>query len=361
MPEIRGPRLPAEIVDQALKNLDPDEDRSTLCDCGLVSHTWLALSRSILFSSIAVSAVRLGISGNDRQLKVIQGATIRPYVRSIRIGVHPTAEWTKNHLPSFLAQFPELSTLRLTDSWSLLVQFSIAAEIERLCNEPRPRSGIVAGLRRAFTKFSRFTRRKATMDVKTSDIEDEFCGPFVVQERVPLAQLRTVHIDYLQDNIPVLALLAPPVLTTLHLTLRESDAEADSVHACLRAAGTALLTLTLSFPWYLRIGQPLTPLPLPGLRTLRLRAKDLPKTWYHGGRVPMCTPTLISLAAHLLRCVLAPPRLEELRIDTDVLDSDGDEGLAAVRADLERVGMFRKKLLLRLIDSDFGNGIIRSP
>jgi hypothetical protein len=140
-----------------------------------------------------------------------------------------------------------------------------------------------------------------------------------------------------QYNVPVLALLAPPALTTLHLTLRESDPGAHAVHACLCAAGTALRTLTLSFPWHLRIGQPSTPLPLPGLRTLRLLAEDFPKSPWSGTRASMSTPTLTSLAAHLLVCVLAPPQLEELRIDTNVLDSDGNEGFAAAQADLERV------------------------
>ncbi|KAF8199288.1 hypothetical protein K438DRAFT_1823364 [Mycena galopus ATCC 62051] len=329
MSEIRGPRLPAEIVDQVLQNFDHHKDRSTLCKCGLVSRTWLALSRNILFSSIAVNRY---IPYNDGQLKVYQGATIRPYVRSIRVGADPTADWTINQLPDFLAQFPELSTLWLTDPMVLLVAFACAAQLERLCNEHRPRLATVARLRLAFTKLSRFTRREATADV----IEDEFCGPFSVQERAPLAKLHTVHIDHLDCNVPVLALLAPPTLTTLHLTLRESDPGADSVHACLRAAGTALRTLTLSFPWHLRIGQCSTPLPLPGLRTLCLRAEEFP-LYCSDGLVPMDTSMLISLAAHLLGRVLAPPRLEELRIDTDVLDSDGEEGLTAARADLERV------------------------
>ncbi|KAJ7888953.1 hypothetical protein B0H14DRAFT_2562104 [Mycena olivaceomarginata] len=310
MSEIHGPRLFAEIVDQVLQNFDHHKDRSTLCKCGLVSRTWLALSRSILFSSIAVNR---SIPYNDGRLKVYQGATIWPY------------------LPNFLAQFPELSTLWLTDPMVLLVAYACAAQLERLCNEHRPRLGIVARLRLAFTKLSHFTCRETTVDV----IEDEFCGPFSIQERTPLAQLHTVHIDHLECNVPVLALLALPTLTTLHLTLRESDPGVDSVHACLRAAGTALCTLTLSFPWHLRIGQPSTPLPLPGLRTLCLRAEEFPR-YCSDALVLIDTSMLISLAARLLGCVLAPPRLEELRIEMDVLESDG-EGLAAARADLERV------------------------
>lgn len=182
MSEIRGPSLPAEIVDQVLKNLDRDEDRGALCDCGLVSRTWLALSRSILFSSIAV---RRGISPyHDRLLEVHQGATIRPYVRSVRVCVNPTAKWTINHLSNFLAQFPELSTLRLTEDWWLAIRAKMYTQLDRSRNEPSPGSGIVARLRRAFTKPPRFTRRKA-------------CGPFIVQEPLaPLAQLRTVHVEY---------------------------------------------------------------------------------------------------------------------------------------------------------------------
>ncbi|KAF8149690.1 hypothetical protein K438DRAFT_1988835 [Mycena galopus ATCC 62051] len=140
MSETRGPRLPAEVVDQVLQNFDHHKDRSTLCKCWLVSRTWLASSRGILFSSVAVNR---SIPYNDGQLKVYQGATIRPYLRGIRVGTDPTADWTINQLPNFLAQFPELSTLWLTDPMVLLVAYARVAQLERLCNEHRPRLSIV--------------------------------------------------------------------------------------------------------------------------------------------------------------------------------------------------------------------------
>lgn len=348
---VGAPRLPAELVDQVLRNFDPyDHDKGTLLDCGLVSHTWLTLSRSILFFSIFITPFRVR-PNNDRLLKAFQCATIRPYVREIVLCVDPAAEWTRNHLPALLAQFPEFTTLRFTKQWPLLRLFGICAELEllgipdpvdRLSPKPSPKSGVIARVRRAFT-FSRFTRRKATVILRSNSIEDDKPGPFVVHKRAPLSQLSTIHIDYPTRDVPVLELLAPPALTTIHLTLRECDEHPDAVHAYLRAVAPTLRTLVLSFPWQLWIECPSTPLPMPELRTLHIRPHDV-LTLYSGGRmIPCSMPAVIMRAAHLLECVLAVPRLEELRIDAKVSDWD-DLAAAAMEAARNELGRVLRTL-----------------
>jgi hypothetical protein len=261
-------------------------------------------------------------------------------VRDVRVGVNPSADWTKTQLPKLLAQFPALTTLRLTDRWELLRQWEIYTELEFfLGTRPARKSGIMAKLRRAFTTtFSRFAHRKTSVDVQSSVLEAGDDGPFIVPESPPLHQLRTVHIAYPAQNLLVLSLLMPPAFDTLHLTLQVYDREAESVHASLRAAGTGLRTLVLWFPLDIRIGRPSTPL-VTTLRTLHLCARDFPVSPWAGALVPCPTDALISIAAHLLGCVLIAPHLEELIIDTDVTDANGIGAVRrhAARAELDRV------------------------
>ncbi|KAJ7192274.1 hypothetical protein GGX14DRAFT_406532 [Mycena pura] len=341
-----APRVPAELVDQVLKNFDPyDDDKGTLLDCGLVSHTWLSLSRSILFFSIFITPFPVR-PNNDRLLKAYQCATIRPYVREIVLGVDPAAEWTRNHLPALLAQFPELTTLRFTKQEPFGRMFGVFTELQRLgilapvdCLPPKPspKSGVIARIRRAFT-FSRYT----TAILRSNSIGDDKTGPFVVHKRAPLSQLSTIHIDYPTRDVPVLELLAPPALTTIHLTLRECDKHA--VHAYLRAAAPTLRTLVLSFPWQLMIECPSTPLPMPELRTLHIRPHDVHRLYsgYSGSSVipvPCSMPGVIMRAAHLLERVLAVPRLEELGIDAKIShwDDSAAAALEAARNEFSRV------------------------
>ncbi|KAJ6571085.1 hypothetical protein B0H19DRAFT_1255087 [Mycena capillaripes] len=291
--------LPAKLVDQVLRNLDPyDHDKGTLLDCGLVSHTWLTLSRSILFFSIFITPFRFH-PNNHRFLKAFQCTTIRPDVHEIVLGVDPAAEWTRNQLPALLAQFSEFTTLRFTKQWKLLSFFGMCAELELLgivdpvdcpSPEPPPKSGVIARLRRAFT-FSRLTRRKSTVNLRSNSIENDTPGPFVVQERASLSQLFTIHIDNPKRDVHVLELLAPPAFTTIRLALRECDQHPDSVHAYLRAAGPALHTLVLSFPWLLWIECPSKPLPMPELRTLYIRPHNV-LTLYSGDKTRRASASL---------------------------------------------------------------------
>jgi hypothetical protein len=136
-----------------------------------------------------------------------------------------------------------------------------------------------------------------------------------------------VHLSLPRLNAPVLALLAPPALDTLHLILNDSDPEA--IHAALCASGDGLRALVLRCRTNLLLDRPTTPLPTQ-LRVLHLQA-------------PLPCPALISIAAHLLECVLAVPSLEELVIEPQEFDMDGERDIGmtmsrdATRTRLERL------------------------
>ncbi|KAJ7885006.1 hypothetical protein B0H13DRAFT_2343352 [Mycena leptocephala] len=313
------PRLPSELVDQVLRNFHYFEDRGTLCNCGLVSRTWLALSRAVLFYFIFITP--FSITANYKKLlATFESPTVRSHVREIALCVHPTAKWTEKDLPKLLAQFPACKTLRLEGNWKLLRQLHVTNELEFFIAPPSRNSNILTVLRRLFT-FPRTARRKSTMALGSNNAED----PTVMQ--VPLAQVRTVHLSLPRLNAPVLALLAPPALDTLHLILNDSDPEA--IHAALCAAGDGLRALVLRFRTNLLLDRPATPLPTQ-LRVLHLQA-------------PLPCPALMAIAAHLLECVLAVPSLEELVIKPQEFDMDGgrDIGMTmsrdATRARLERL------------------------
>ncbi|KAJ7926899.1 hypothetical protein B0H13DRAFT_2313150 [Mycena leptocephala] len=74
-----------------------------------------------------------------------------------------------------------------------------------------------------------FARRKTSVDVQSSVLEAGDDGPFIVPERPPLHQLRTVHIAYPAQYLLVLSLLMPPAFDTLHLTLQALAANARAV------------------------------------------------------------------------------------------------------------------------------------
>ncbi|KAJ7719372.1 hypothetical protein B0H14DRAFT_3521320 [Mycena olivaceomarginata] len=233
------PHFPQELVDQVLRELDPSNlfDSRTLRTCALVSHTWLRLSRA------------------------------RPFAPTSDIEVvnHPHTETNLAHL---LAQFPALMTLWLVmdpiDSAiqiiALQVQYQFARQQERERN---------AGVHRADTSRL-FRGRHIVIRVEEPMTKP---SPFVIPEHVPLSTLRIVHLAYSLHNAKVLALLSPPALDALHLTVRESDPEA--VHASLRAAGSSLRVLVVDFPNDLRIGHTTTALHTT-LCVLRLRAHTSP-------------------------------------------------------------------------------------
>ncbi|KAJ7224750.1 hypothetical protein B0H12DRAFT_1240835 [Mycena haematopus] len=333
-----GPRVPLEIVDQVLKKLDPVADEHILCICALVSHIWLALSRAILFSSIIITLFR--ITANTGALKVVNGATILPYVRDICLSVPPTSEWTETHVPHLLAKFPECTTLRIPARWDHIRQWEIFNEL--LC-ESAPRSTVVARLWRLFSSSILKRRQHNVQQVRLiSNDRDARHVYFRAPPPPPLVRLHTLHLDYPQHHLPVLVLLAPPSLHTLHLTLHESDPTAETLHASLVAAGAgvSLHTLILYFPHELRIGRPRAPL-LTCLRVLRIHGKFRPSPPPVGAPDPIPTPTLISMAAHLLGCVLGVPKLEEVVVETEVSDA-GDGSETAVErehslAELDRV------------------------
>ncbi|KAJ7815181.1 hypothetical protein B0H14DRAFT_2603672 [Mycena olivaceomarginata] len=203
----------------------------------------------------------------------------------------PTADWTQTYLPTtLLGQFPEFTTLRLTEDWRLLIQLQAYIELELDSYVPPPRSGLVARLRRV-------------QPIVTEEESDD--GFFTVHQRAPLELLRTVHIRYPEYNPPILALLAPPVL--VHLTLMEAEAASQVIHTCLRAAGPRIRTLVLDF-WR---DSPITQLAT--RLTTGLAYNPYPCTELH----------LISITARLLGCVLDAPQLKEPTVEAEVEYGDG--------------------------------------
>ncbi|KAJ6540527.1 hypothetical protein B0H19DRAFT_1381603 [Mycena capillaripes] len=304
-------RFPPELVDQVIQNIDAADTR-TLCNLGLVSRTWRALSGEILFSSVVIHL------GHEKLLRNLNHTTFRPYVREITLKMSPSDPWIKRRLPKILAQLPAFKTLRLTHiganfGMHLLPVFPALTHLTLAFDHPPAGDfGLPAMLHLAcsFPLLEIFQL--------TTEAEYNFTGPFNFPERTtlePLAHLRTIHLDYPMLNARILAFIAPPALATLHLNLRS---DSDSLHACLSAAGPALRVLALSFPHDpprdMRIGRLMTP-PLPTeLRTLRLLA-------------PVPCHSLIDITAHLLERVIAAPHLEELILEVKEIDGSVEEAV----------------------------------
>lgn len=147
---------------------------------------------------------------NKKVLTTFKYPAIRPYVREIILFVDRTAKWTESQLPKLLAQFPACKALRLAGNWNLLPRLHMTPELEL---SPTARDSGLVTLLRGFFTFPTFARRNSMMVAESNKTED----PTVVQ--TPLAQVRTVHIDFPLLNSPVLALLAPPAIDTLHIML----------------------------------------------------------------------------------------------------------------------------------------------
>ncbi|KAJ6483231.1 hypothetical protein C8R45DRAFT_1000919 [Mycena sanguinolenta] len=206
---VNEPRLPPEIVDQILRELDPVAAKHTLCTCALVSRTWLALSRPILFRSIFITPFRITVN-NDTLDLVKRGTTIRPYVRDIRLCVPPTSEWTQ------------------TDR-----DFEAYAQLERFLYESTLQSSFLAKLRRAFGSSLFGRRRKPPPDSSATCAADDDTPP--TPDLNPLARLHTLYMDWPGGNLPLLRLLAPTSLHTLDLTLslisHAFDPSAETLHS----------------------------------------------------------------------------------------------------------------------------------
>ncbi|KAJ6483243.1 hypothetical protein C8R45DRAFT_1000937 [Mycena sanguinolenta] len=198
--------------------------------------------------------------------------TIRPYVHDIRLCVPPTSEWMDTNVPRLLAMFPECTTLRLTDLWEIFRQLEGQRQLERYFCESPPRSSLVARLRRRAFGSTLFGRRqKLVADSPLAAAADDDSVP----ASTLLAKLHTLHLDFPQQNLPILTFLAPASLHTLVLALNvmPHDPAAAILHPTLRAAGAATLrTLVLRLPWDLRLERPSSSLSMQGLRTVHLYA-----------------------------------------------------------------------------------------
>ncbi|KAJ7107908.1 hypothetical protein C8R44DRAFT_940904 [Mycena epipterygia] len=319
------PRLPTELVEIVIKNIAPT-DKATLGKCGLVSRTWLTLSRSILFSCVSIRMK------HEKLLNNLEISTFPPFVREMNL--HPDVidePWMKTRMPKLLHQLTALNTLRVHYvkphyPEGLLPAFSALKQLELFFDHPPTGAfGLPAFLRRvcAFPALERFKI--------STEADYNFTGPFFFPDRAtlePLTHLHTLDLDYPMMNAQVIAYILSstprPPLTTLNLMLRSDD---DHLHDCLRAAGSALHTLSLSFPAAaphdLRVRHLLTTPPLAtGLRSLRLRSPHR---------------LIFAIAAHLLSLVLRAANLEELVIEIEAGSAPLDVPDEVSVGELERV------------------------
>ncbi|KAJ7854616.1 hypothetical protein B0H13DRAFT_2358400 [Mycena leptocephala] len=193
---VGNPRLPPELVDLVLRSINY-EDRRTLYSCALVSHTWLALSRTA-----HVSELMIGPPYADTLFRAFMGATIRPYVFMIHLAVNPDCQWIQTHLLKFLAQFPNLTTLFLLHTSTEILACQLGHAIYRRPSHSRDRSFGIAIIDSAVT----FARQQIGM------AEERQAKPFVVAKHPavsPLARMRTVHLDYPGFNLDIPLDIAP--------------------------------------------------------------------------------------------------------------------------------------------------------
>ncbi|KAJ7176049.1 hypothetical protein C8R43DRAFT_974868 [Mycena crocata] len=300
------PHLPLELVDLIIKSIDP-RDKRGLCVCGLVCHTWLRLSRPILFRSISlhVAYMQSNAHAYSKLFRRPERTTFKDYVEEIvLVGVHP---WTRTVLPRLMHHLTAFSTLRLselrTDTFHLhfsvpearcfpllpafnnLVQLIIEIRPVQWAQQPDLRS--ILGFLCALPMLEHFSLACATKSLLMSRLP-----PLREPEFVPLQRLNTVELNYdssgralcwIMDNITP----APPI-TTLTLVCRS---DLNRLYECIHAVSATLRHLTLVFP-DAELNPPypadkLVPL-APHLHTLRLCAE-------HTG--------LISFAASLLSAV----------------------------------------------------------
>ncbi|KAJ7190426.1 hypothetical protein GGX14DRAFT_605848 [Mycena pura] len=268
-----APQLPYELVDQVLRNLKFCPD--TLLTCSLVSHTWLGLSRSIMFSSIFL------IPYSDKDIRAFTAPTISPYVRDIELLL--VINWDETDVLSLLPKFPGLNTLRLRSDWGNFVTVVVAVEAQARSRKSR---SVTTILKRALGAIGSLIGWNQLFGVTEPK----------------LTNLRTVYLDYPWFNVQVLAAISPPALDTLYLTLHWSDSDPlDSLYQSLRAAGAGLRALVLSLHQDLCIRRPPAPLAT-NLRALRLCGPD-----------PF--DVLVANALHMFAFLLDAPQLEELVIE----------------------------------------------
>ncbi|KAJ7107910.1 hypothetical protein C8R44DRAFT_885300 [Mycena epipterygia] len=322
-------QIPPELVELVIKNIDPT-DKSTLGKCGLVSRTWLALSRPILFSCVRIDMK------HEKLLNNLGHATFPPFVREVNLWPDVIDEpWMKKRMPKIIPQLTALNTLRLHHvnphyPERLLPEFSALKQLELVFDRPPAGGfGLPAFLRLACA-FPVLERFKISTESEYNHI-----GPFILPDRAALgslAHLHTLDLDYPMVNAQIIAYIIgftpPPPLTMLNLVLRS---DSDRLHECLRAAGPALRTLALSFPALvprdLRVGRLTTPPLATGLRSLRVRSPHR---------------EIFAIAAHLLSLVLRAANFEELVIEIEVGPAPLDGVFVALPdevpvGDLERV------------------------
>ncbi|KAJ6463618.1 hypothetical protein C8R47DRAFT_80892 [Mycena vitilis] len=260
--------LPVELADLVIKNVDAD-DRHTLGICGLVSRTWLALSRPILFRCISLQ-LAFGQS-NARAFATLMRRrdrlTFLPFVQEIELaGRHP---WMYTVLPRLVRYLPAFTTLRLATPWQGDAS-TFAPAFRNISHFKTPPSYNVGSLLAAL---------QLTTSLQHITITTGLTSAFPVLENfricegnpnLPLRHLHTVELDedWNATLIKGIMVNAPP-LTTLSLGCR-SD-----IYECLREAGRDLQTLKLIFPPHFDPPSAPTGAFTPNLKTLHLCSRNI--------------------------------------------------------------------------------------
>ncbi|KAJ7659240.1 hypothetical protein DFH06DRAFT_438356 [Mycena polygramma] len=260
--------LPVELADLVIKNVDA-EDRHTLGICSLVSRTWLALGRPILFRCIWLQ-LAFGQS-NARAFATLMRRrdrlTFLAFVQEIELaGRHP---WMYTVLPRLVSYLPAFTTLRLATPWQGDAS-TFSPAFRNITHLKTPPSYNVACLLAALQLTTSLQHITVVTSLTSAFPVAEIFSSSECTTNLPLRRLHTVELeeDWHASLIKGIMLNAPP-LTTLSLGCRSS------IYECIREAGHDLRTLKLIFPPNFDPPSASMGAFTPNLKTLHLCSRDI--------------------------------------------------------------------------------------
>ncbi|KAJ7110716.1 hypothetical protein C8R43DRAFT_162421 [Mycena crocata] len=272
-------RLPVELKERILKNINKP---SIFARYGLVCKMWLKLTRPMLFSCILLHAEN--VEGLAELLDIPEKATFTRFVRAVAFR-HGDTEiigqpWKRDTLLYLLVHFPHFATLRLTyiDASYLKLLPTIFGRIT--CLElalPGKKCTPFAHIVEMVCSFPLLEEFSFTATARP--IGRGFKPlPELRTDFPPMAHLRKIHLDHKWPPVAarllayvIMRIDTPPPLE--HLSLVLSDPL--HIYDCVRAAGPALRSLSITLP---EVGMILpmhdAAVRLPHLEVLRFRCPN---------------------------------------------------------------------------------------